>query len=332
MSVYHTNEVIESNVPLGGQLSVLPPYLERSHIKVYEGVTLLVDGVDYEWTTSQSLTALRGLTAPIRILRETPGESLLSGSEPMSYFDPEAMLVSQKQAFYLAQELEDDAATAVADAELSATAAQGSADDAYASEVQAGLDAAAAADSEANALASKNTAAGHASDALGYSNTAASHASTAAGHAATALGHAEDAEDSADDAAASAAQALLNVTAPRDQVGSWTACQYFPETTLTITLEDLEYKVSPNLSVNQSAYVLLTQDITIKLPTNLVSGAVMMLRLKQDATGGRTVSYAAGFDFGDQPVPEMPIAAGSEMILSLYTDGTKAYITQFWRD
>jgi hypothetical protein len=187
----------------------------------------------------------------------------------------------------------------------------------------------------ATALGHSNTAAGHSATALSHANTAAghvdsaaAHVATAAGHVATALGYAEDAEDSADAAAASAATALLNVTAPRDQVGSWTACQYFPETTLTITTGE----VSPNLSINQSAYVSLTEDITINLPTNLVSGAIMTLRLKQDATGGRTVSYASGYDFGDQPVPEMPAGAGEEMLLTIYTEGTKAYIAQFWRD
>lgn len=176
------------------------------------------------------------------------------------------------------------------------------------------------------------TAAGLAQAAAELAQTAAELAETNA-EAAEALAQrwAEEDEDvEVETGAYSAKHWAAKAQAAVDIEGTlheFTQAQWFEETALTISAA----AITQDFEDNQVASVLLTEDITINLPTNLDAGGAMVLRLKQDGTGGRTVSYNASIDFGADDIPEMPSAAGAEMILTFYTDGTNVYAQEYWR-
>lgn len=107
----------------------------------------------------------------------------------------------------------------------------------------------------------------------------------------------------------------------------FTQAQWIEETTLNIVTD----AITQDFIDNQVATVLLTGDLTVNMPTNIDAGGALLLRLKQDGTGGHTVSYNASIDFGADDIPEMPGTAGAEMILTFYSDGTKVYAQEYWR-
>lgn len=100
-------------------------------------------------------------------------------------------------------------------------------------------------------------------------------------------------------------------------------------TTLSISTGAVAWNLN-----TQSGYgkLTLTENVTISLPSNLADGAVFFMRIIQDGTGSRTVSYNASISFGADDVPEMPATASTgEMILGFTTNGTKVECWEVWR-
>jgi hypothetical protein len=73
--------------------------------------------------------------------------------------------------------------------------------------------------------------------------------------------------------------------------------------------------VSWDMSKGINFTLQLTQNTTINFPTNIVVGRSGMLEIVQDATGGRTLSFAAGYHFPGGTPPT--IANGASQISGL---------------
>lgn len=101
---------------------------------------------------------------------------------------------------------------------------------------------------------------------------------------------------------------------------SYTKQQNFGEATLMDGAN-----VSWNLDNAQAAKVTLGGNRTLDNPTNLIAGGTYVLRVIQDATGSRTLSYGSAYDWGDDGAPTLSTAANSIDILTFVSDGTKMY-------
>lgn len=80
-----------------------------------------------------------------------------------------------------------------------------------------------------------------------------------------------------------------------------------------------------NLQTSQNARVTLTGTTAeLSNPTNAVQGGTYILRVIQDGTGGRALTFAANYDFGAAGAPDPSTMSGGQiMILTFYYDGTK---------
>jgi hypothetical protein len=64
---------------------------------------------------------------------------------------------------------------------------------------------------------------------------------------------------------------------------------------------------------------------TLSNPTNLAAGTHLMWRIKQDATGSRTLAYGTAFKFPGGTVPTLSTTANALDFLTGVTDGTNVY-------
>jgi len=80
-----------------------------------------------------------------------------------------------------------------------------------------------------------------------------------------------------------------------------------------------------NLATAQAASVTLGGNRTLAAPTNMVDGGTYMLRVKQDATGSRTLAYNAVFKFPGGTAPTLSTAANALDILTFTSDGTSMF-------
>lgn len=93
---------------------------------------------------------------------------------------------------------------------------------------------------------------------------------------------------------------------------------YFPEATLT-DAANIDWAVG----AAQSAKVTLGGNRTFNAPTGMVAGALYALRVIQDGTGSRTLTWNAVFKFGATPV--LQTAAGAVDVFLFYSNGTNLY-------
>lgn len=133
----------------------------------------------------------------------------------------------------------------------------------------------------------------------------------------------------ANDAITTAKILNANVTAAKvDTAGVavlGTAQQYtrthnFSATTLTDAAS-----IAWDASQNQVASVTLTASRTLANPTNMANGAVYILIVKQNATGGWTLSYGANYKWPSAAIPVITSTANSASILTFISDGTNMY-------
>jgi hypothetical protein len=80
-----------------------------------------------------------------------------------------------------------------------------------------------------------------------------------------------------------------------------------------------------DLALAQVAKVTLAGNRTLAAPTNLVDGGTYILRVKQDATGSRTLAYNAVFKWPGGTAPVLSTAANSVDVLTFVSDGTNLY-------
>ena len=83
--------------------------------------------------------------------------------------------------------------------------------------------------------------------------------------------------------------------------------------------------ISWDLSQNQVASVTLAGNRTLSNPTNQVDGAVYILIVKQDGTGGRTLSFSSDYKFAGGTAPTLTTTASKADIMTFVCDGTNMY-------
>ena len=105
-------------------------------------------------------------------------------------------------------------------------------------------------------------------------------------------------------------------------VQAWTQQQYFGTATLTDAAN-----ISWNLDTQQVATVTLGGNRTLDNPTNLKNGAAYRLTIKQDATGGRTLTFGTAYKFAGGVDPAITTAASAVDVLSCASDGTSMFCT-----
>lgn len=105
-----------------------------------------------------------------------------------------------------------------------------------------------------------------------------------------------------------------------EKAQEYTKTQNFNATTLTDGAS-----ISWDASANQVTSVTLAGNRTLAAPTNMVDGGVYLLMVKQDATGGRTLSFNAVFKFTGGTAPTLTTTASAKDILIFHSDGTNMY-------
>lgn len=93
---------------------------------------------------------------------------------------------------------------------------------------------------------------------------------------------------------------------------------YFPEATLTDAAN-----INWAVGAAQTAKVTLGGNRTFNAPTGMIAGALYVLRVIQDGTGSRTLTWNAVFKFGATPV--LQTAAGAVDVFLFESDGTNLY-------
>ena len=82
--------------------------------------------------------------------------------------------------------------------------------------------------------------------------------------------------------------------------------------------------VAWDVSQGNIATVTLTGNATVAMPTNLQAGNYALLVL-QDATGGRSLSFAAGYKWPSGVIPQVIAAANSLTVFYFVSDGVNLY-------
>ena len=78
--------------------------------------------------------------------------------------------------------------------------------------------------------------------------------------------------------------------------------------------------VTPDASASNNFDYLQTGNLTIANPTNLAAGMVLNFRLKQDATGTRTIAFGSKFKWPGGTVPTWVTTANAINFFSAYYD------------
>jgi hypothetical protein len=98
---------------------------------------------------------------------------------------------------------------------------------------------------------------------------------------------------------------------------SFTTAHGFAVTTLTDGAS-----IAWDLAANQVARVTLGGNRTLSNPTNKVEGNVYVLVVKQDGTGGRTLSFSSDYKFAGGTAPTITTTASKADVLTFVCEGT----------
>lgn len=105
-------------------------------------------------------------------------------------------------------------------------------------------------------------------------------------------------------------------------VGNWNKQQYFGEATLTDATN-----ISWDLEVAQVAKVTLGGNRTLDNPTNMIAGATYQLRIIQDGSGLRSLSFGSAYKFPGGSTPYNTLTANAVDIMCCTSDGTNMFCT-----
>jgi len=109
-------------------------------------------------------------------------------------------------------------------------------------------------------------------------------------------------------------------TAKTDVAQEYTATQNFKATTLTDWAT-----ISRNASLNQVCKVTLWGNRTMAWPTSLVDWGTYILRIIQDGTGSRTITWNSVFKRPWGTAPTLTATANAIDLISFVSDGTNLY-------
>jgi hypothetical protein len=104
-----------------------------------------------------------------------------------------------------------------------------------------------------------------------------------------------------------------------DQVSNFTKQQYFGATSLTIGAGN---SIAWNVENEQVTEVELTVNATLENPTNPQAGGIYHILVKQDTTGGWTLTFGSNFKFAGGTPPTITTTAERADIYSFYYNGT----------
>ena len=105
-------------------------------------------------------------------------------------------------------------------------------------------------------------------------------------------------------------------------VQAFTSQQYFTQATLTT---DSANAFAWNLNTQQVGVLTLTASSQLDAPNNQQAGGVYTLIVKQDGTGGYTLSFDNTYKFPAGVAPIISTAANAVDVLSFVSDGTNLY-------
>jgi len=111
-------------------------------------------------------------------------------------------------------------------------------------------------------------------------------------------------------------------TVKKNAVNNFTKQQYFGTATLTDGAS-----IAWDLDNAQAAKVTLAGNRALANPTNMKDGASYILRVIQDATGSRTLSYGSAYKWANGSAPTLSTGANDVDLLTFISDGTNMYGT-----
>jgi hypothetical protein len=110
-------------------------------------------------------------------------------------------------------------------------------------------------------------------------------------------------------------------------VAEWTKGQNFNETSLSDGAT-----INWDLDDNQVCNVTLGGNRTMAAPTNNKQGRTYILRVVQDGTGARTLTWNAEFLWGPEGAPDLASAAADVTVFVFYDDGTSLHGSRFYNE
>lgn len=113
---------------------------------------------------------------------------------------------------------------------------------------------------------------------------------------------------------------LISNVVQKNVVTNFTAQQNFGTATLTDAAT-----INWNMNTQQVAKVTLAASRTMAAPTNLVDGGTYLLRVIQDGTGSRTITWNAVFKWPAGVAPTLSTAPGAIDVVTFLSDGTNLY-------
>lgn len=99
----------------------------------------------------------------------------------------------------------------------------------------------------------------------------------------------------------------------------------------SVTLAIAAGAVAIDFEIHGNAKLTLDENATLSAPSNLVDGRAVILKVVQDATGGRTLSFNAAYDFAGYD-SVVNTTASAETWYLFWTDGTSVYARKIWED
>lgn len=82
--------------------------------------------------------------------------------------------------------------------------------------------------------------------------------------------------------------------------------------------------IAVDASLSNNLKLTLGTNATLSNPTNPTDGMVVNVRIKQDATGGRTLAYGSAYKWPGGSAPALSTAANAVDLISMYYDATDA--------
>lgn len=111
----------------------------------------------------------------------------------------------------------------------------------------------------------------------------------------------------------------------KDTVNEFTRQQYHKEKVLQLI--DSVSEISWNLDTGQTAIVTLIANRILENPTNMRAGSTYSILVKQDASGGRTLTYESDYKWFGGVAPTLSVGANAVDLLIFYCDGVSMHGT-----